>query len=82
MHLSESVDHTGTVADMRQYSQFQLTVVGHDEGLPGLSHESVPNLVLVFLQSRLVLQIRAAGGQSTSLRVQIEGAVDAVVLIY
>lgn len=45
------------------------------------NHQSHPYFVLVLLQGRLVLQVGFSRGQPSRLRIEVQAAVDAAVLV-
>jgi len=66
---------------MSEEAEFELAVIRHDEKLPWLRAERCTDLVLVLLKRWLVLQVGRACREAPRLRVEIERAVDARVLI-
>lgn len=77
----KGINHRLAAGDMSEEAEFELAVIRHDEKLPWLRAERCTDLVLVLLKRWLVLQVGRACREAPRLRVEIERAVDARVLI-
>mmetsp|Transcript_1524 Transcript_1524/g.3261 ORF Transcript_1524/g.3261 Transcript_1524/m.3261 type:complete len:214 (-) Transcript_1524:931-1572(-) len=77
----ERLDHGCTVGHAGQESEFQLTVIGHDQFIPGRCNEGLSYLILVLFQCRLILQVGLAGGETSSFGVNVQGPMDALLAV-
>ena len=71
----ECFQHSFTVGHVSKDSQLKLAIVCNYEAIPWLCNESFPNLVYVFVTSRLVLQVWFPAGYAPCFSVEIHAAV-------
>lgn len=72
----ECLYHPFAVGHMCEHSELQLSVIGHNQLLALLSHEGLPDLVLILIESRLILEVWLSTRKSSRLRVEIHAAMD------
>lgn len=79
--LLEGFDHGFAVGHVCEDPKLKLAIVSDDELVAFLRYKGEPDLVLVFVQCWLVLQIRSPRGESARLRVNVQTAMHTAVLI-
>lgn len=80
--LLEGRDHGLAIGQMGQDSQFQLSVISHDEFLALLCHKGLPDLIDIFVQGWLVLDVGLSTGESACFCVDIDRTVDAPIAVH
>mmetsp|Transcript_48772 Transcript_48772/g.135321 ORF Transcript_48772/g.135321 Transcript_48772/m.135321 type:complete len:353 (-) Transcript_48772:899-1957(-) len=75
----KGIDHRLARRDVCKQAQLELAVVRHHEHVALLRREGLPDLVLILLERRLVLQVGRARREAACLGVEVERAMDARV---
>lgn len=67
---------------MRQQPQLELPIVSNNQRVALLRDERISDFVLVLLEGGLVLQVGSSGGQAAGLGVEVQAAVDALLVVH